>query len=625
MKLQLQALIVLALGLSPSAVLAAEAVQGEFLLKMKGRPSSAQSAKMMGKLSGKANLKATFGKLNMHHMSLKAGQSFEELYSELSQDPDVEYVERNYILRKVDGTADSASMSFDDAVTSLSDQNRSLGSYAQSGAPTKTTQAWGQISQSSSEIPIVAVIDTGVDYTHSGFPSGTIWQNPGEIDGNGIDDDGNGYIDDIRGWNFVHKSNDPMDDDDHGTHVAGIIVGVSRDIFSETDTSPAMIQIMPLKFLSADGSGATSDAIQAIYYAVNNGARIINNSWGGDNYSQALHDALAYAYQHHVAIAAAAGNFASNNDKVPLFPANYPIPSQLSVAASNDLDTLASFSNYGAVTVHVSAPGVSILSTTPGDRFRYMSGTSMAAPFVAGMMALAAREAPQLTGYQIRNLVMNTGEYIQTHSSKTITGFRVNTLNSVLNSKTQISTQPDQPEYVASAFNTPMGDRAPASAQAAPKVGGCGTVGTVALYDLYTRPGSGPKGPQAVLVLALLPLLVWFVLRARQAAEAPSNRRAHPRFVMNSEIKVKMGERELVGNLSTISMGGVSFEAEAMLEKGGVVTLQIAGPDGSEQIQVEGRIVWNEANRSYGVQFQDAKTGVLERISNWTANLSKAS
>lgn len=607
----------------PSA--AQEAVPGEFLLKMKGRPSSSQSAKMMGKISGKASLKATYGKLNMHHMALKSGQAMDELLNELRQDPDVEYVEPNFILRIADTQEMSAPMSYDEAVSSLQNHSSAAASYNQSGAPTKTTQAWSVITQSSSEIPIVAVIDTGVDYNHSAYPPNSIWRNPGEVEGNGIDDDGNGYIDDVRGWNFVHKSNDPMDDDDHGSHVAGIIIGVSRDLFSETDTSPAMIQIMPLKFLSADGAGATSDAISAIYYAVNNGARIINNSWGGENYSQALHEALSYAYRNQVAIAAAAGNFSSNNDHTPLFPANYPIPSQLSVAASNDFDQLASFSNYGSVTVHVSAPGVGILSSTPGDRFRYMSGTSMAAPFVAGLMALAAREAPQLTGYQIRNLVMNTGEYVQAHSGKTVTGFRVNTLNSVSNSKTQVSTEANQPEYVASEFNVPASSRSPASNTPQAKVGGCGTVSSAVLYDLYNRPGSsGPRGPQAVAILSLIPILVWYVLRARQLAQSGANRRVHPRFVMNSEIKVKVGERELVANMNTISMGGVSFQAEEMLEKGGVVTLQIAGPDGSEQVQVEGRIVWNESNRSYGVQFQDAKTGVLDRISNWTTRLSKA-
>jgi len=605
---------------------AQQAVPGEFLIKMKGRPSSARSAGVIGKVGSKAALKATFGKLNMHHMAAKPGQDLSALIAELRADPDVEYVEPNYLMHKIKEGEASEKMAKAEAVESLAEVNRGLGGYVQSGAPTKTTQAWAQANLSSSEIPIVAVIDTGVDYEHAAFAnSGAIWINAGEIAGNGIDDDGNGYIDDVRGWNFVHNSNDPMDDDDHGSHVAGIILGVTKDIYDD-ENSPAMMRIMPLKFLSADGSGSTSDAVQAIYYAVNNGARVINNSWGGETYSQALHDALTFAYNNHVALTAAAGNFSSNNDVKALFPANYPIPSQLTVAASNDFDQMASFSNYGAVTVQVAAPGVGILSTVPGHYYRYMSGTSMAAPFVAGLMVMALREAPQLTGFQVRNLVMNSGEYVTSHKNKTITGFRVNSLNTVVNSKTQVSTDPDQPNYVASAQNVPQGSRAPAAEAQAAKVGGCGMVGSAYLYESYKNPGgSGPTGAQAVAVLTLLPLLIWQVLRMRAHANNPANRRVHDRFVMNSEIKVRMGERELVGNLSTISMGGVSFQAEAMLEKGGVVTLQIAGPDGGEQIQVEGRIVWNESNHAYGVQFQDAKSGVLDRISNWTSKLAKAS
>lgn len=618
--------------LAPVVGQAQESVPGEIIVKMKGRPSSTRSAAMLGKVASRASLKSTFGKLNMHHLATKPGADFDATLAELRADPDVEYAEPNFILKKVDGESDSPKkFSSEELVEMMADKNIAMGSYAQSGAPTKVTQAWAQMSVSSSEIPVVAVIDTGVDYDHSVFQqTGAMWTNPAEIPGNHIDDDGNGYIDDVRGWNFVNNTNDPMDDDDHGTHVAGIILGVTQniEISNSAPREAAKIRIMPLKFLAADGSGSTSDAIQAIYYAVRNGAQVINNSWGGETYSQALHDALTFAYDNHVALAAAAGNFASNNDSKPLFPANYPVPSQLAVAATNDWDALASFSNYGAVTVQVSAPGVGILSTVPGGLFRYLSGTSMASPFVAGLMAMVIREAPQLTGYQVRNIVMNSGEYISGLRNKTTTAFRVSGLNSVVNSKTQVSTTAEQPSYVASASNVAQSaGRAPAAA-AQPKVGGCGTVGTAYLYDAYRNPGSGGGangGAQAVAVLSLLPLLVWSVLRARNRAKDPSNRRVHERFMMNSEIKVKVGERELVANLSTISMGGVSFEAEAMLERGGVVTMQIAGPDGSEQIQVEGRIVWNESNRSYGVQFQDAKTSALDRISQWTSKLAKAS
>ncbi len=593
--------------------LAQETVPGEYIIKMKGRPSSARSAGFLGKISNKAHLKGTFGKLNMHHVRLQNGADHKAFLSEVQNDPDVEYVEPNYILKKIDGQAtdDSRVYSIEEAQSVTS---QSVGTYSQSGPNTKVTQAWGAMSASASDVPVVAIIDTGLDYNHSIFVnSNAIWRNPGEIANNSIDDDGNGYIDDTMGWNFFAGNKLPFDDDEHGTHVAGIVLGVTQDIFA-SPMAAAKIKIMPLKFLGADGSGSTSNAVSAIYYAVNNGANIINNSWGGSTYSQSLHDAVTYAYTHHVAVISAAGNYGSNNDATPLYPANYPVPSNMAVAATTDYDNLASFSNYGKTSVRIAAPGVSIYSTVPGNGFKYMSGTSMAAPFVAGMAAVALREAPNLTGYQIVNLLANSGSHLSQLVPTTITGNRGDGYQSVLSAKAQTGTQPDQPAYVAAA------NRAPASDSG--KAGGCGAVAL--LGKTFFNPTDPP--PQSLILivaLSLVPLLVWQVLRSRAATGA--NRRRHERFSMNSEIKVRVGERELVGQMNTISLGGLSFKAaDAMLEKGGVVTLQIASPDGKEQLQVEGRIVWSEESKGYGVQFQGAREGVIERIRGWTTNLVKS-
>lgn len=607
---------------------AQEVVPGEYLVKMKGRASSQKSAQFVGKISAKANLKATFGKLNLHHLSMKAGQDAEAFVNEIRQDPDVDYIEPNYVLRKVqDGSeADSRTFSLEEMDAMINEKmaaqsgenagQSSQSTYLQSGANTKVATAWSQMSTSSSDIPVVAVIDTGIDYNHPVFVnSGALWRNPGEIAGNGIDDDGNGYIDDVFGWNFYGRNGLPYDDDNHGTHVAGIVLGVTQNIFA-SPIQAAKIRIMPLKFLGGDGSGSTSDAIQAIYYATNNGANVINNSWGGPSYSQSLHDAMTYAYQHHVTIVTAAGNYSSDNDSKPLYPANYPVPSNIAVAATNDFDSLASFSNFGRGSVHMSAPGVAIWSTVPNGT-RYMSGTSMAAPFVAGLAAMALREAPDLTGYQVANMIINSGAHLNNLQNYTYSGNRADTLSSLQSAKANAGIDPLQPEYV------PMNaGRGLASEEIAPKAG-CGSVG------LLGAGASRPQGPppQSVLFLiafSLVPLMVWQVLRTREQATG-RNRRAHERFVMNSEIKVKIGDRELVGQMNTISMGGASFKADALLERGGIVTLQIASPDGGEQVSVEGRIVWNEQNQAYGVQFQDAKEGVLNSIHGWTAGLSKAS
>lgn len=616
----------------PVFVRAQEVIPGEILVKMKGRPSGSKSSAFMGKVSGKVALKATFGRLNLHHMALKPGQDLDKVLEEMRSDPDVEYAEPNYVLRKADdGPAgpDNRRFSFEEAQGVVA-QNSSQGSYSQSYADTKVSQSWAQMSDSADE-PIVAIIDTGIDYNHTVFTrTGAIWTNPGETGTdsqgrnratNGIDDDGNGYIDDFRGWNFHGRTNNPMDDDDHGTHVAGIVLGVGQDIFSSSAV-PAKIRLMALKFLGADGSGSTADAIQAIYYAVNNGAQVINNSWGGGSYSQALHDALAYAYGHKAVLIAAAGNSARDNDRQAMYPANYPVPSQISVAATNDWDNLASFSNYGATTVHMAAPGVGIYSTIPGNYFRYMSGTSMAAPFVAGLAALAVREAPHLSGYQIRNLVVNSATPVMNLASKTTSGGRANSLDTVVNSKVQNSTQATQPGYTPVA---PAGARGPDSVESS---GGCGLVSASMMgrnFGSKGPPGAGSQTPiPLVVALTLLPLLVWQVIRMRAGADA-RNRRQFERFVMNSEIKVRVGDRELVGQMNTISLGGASFKADAMLERGGVVTLQIASPDGGEQVQVEGRIVWSEQNQAYGVQFADTRDAAIDSIRGWTKGLVKAS
>jgi hypothetical protein len=361
--------------------------------------------------------------------------------------------------------------------------------------------------------------------------------------------------------------------------------------------------------------------VAAIYYAVNNGAAVINNSWGGSSYSQSLHDAMKYAYDNQVVLISAAGNYSSNNDSSPMYPANYPVPSNISVAATNSGGYLLSFSNFGASTVHLGAPGSMIDSTVPSsskNSFQYMSGTSMAAPLVAGLAGLMIREAPNLSGYQIRELIQNAGTLISGSSTalagKTTTGRLVNLETAVIAVKTEINTSSFQPSYVASSI-----DRGVASVQEGSS--GCGTVSSLVALQ---KGGQGPFPPGAVLFLVgltLLPLII--VLTLRQKSDS-KNRRRFDRFVMNSDIRIKVGERELTGHMKTISLGGASFEADTLLEKGGIVTLQISSPDGAEQVQVAGHIVWNEQNQKYGVQFDNVKTGVMDSIRHWTKRLARA-
>ena len=237
---------------------------------------------------------------------------------------------------------------------------------------------------------VTAVIDTGVDYRHQDLAA-NIWSNADEVAGNGIDDDRNGYVDDTRGWDFANNENDPMDDNGHGTHVAGTIGAVGNNGVGVTGVAWSAL-IMPLKFLDKSGSGALSDAIEAINYARVNGAKVINASWGGGAFSSALQSAITQYQQAGGIFVAASGNEGSNNSTTPSYPANYA--GVISVGASTRSDALASFSNFGT-NVQIVAPGQSILSTLPGNAYGTLSGTSMATPHAAGAIALLGGKTQQ--------------------------------------------------------------------------------------------------------------------------------------------------------------------------------------------------------------------------------------
>ena len=261
---------------------------------------------------------------------------------------------------------------------------------------------------------VIAEIDTGVDYRHQDLAA-NIWTNTGEIAGNGIDDDHDGYVDDTRGWDFANNDNDPMDDNGHGTHVAGTIGAIGNNGLGVTGVAWSA-KIMPLKFLDKNGSGAISDAIEAINYARVKGAKVINASWGGGGFSSALQSAISQFQNAGGIFVAAAGNEASNNATVASYPANYS--GVISVGASTRNDTLASFSNYGT-NVQIVAPGQSILSTLPNNSYGTLSGTSMATPHVSGAIALLWGQNPTLSAAQITSaLLINTANVLRGSQSK---------------------------------------------------------------------------------------------------------------------------------------------------------------------------------------------------------------
>lgn len=269
---------------------------------------------------------------------------------------------------------------------------------------------------------VVAVIDTGIDFKIPDLAPNA-WTNEKEANGvAGVDDDGNGYIDDIHGYNFADNTGDSTDDHGHGSHCAGTI-GARGDDGAGVAGVNWNVSLMAVKFLDENGSGSLSNAIKAIDYARKNGARVLSNSWGGGAYMQTLFNAIADTEKADELFIAAAGNDGTDSDKEPAYPASYKIDNIISVAALDMRGQLADFSNYGATTVHLAAPGVGIYSTAPAPQnFQFMSGTSMATPHVSGAAALLLAENPNQTYSEVKRRLLAGARPLHTLKGKTITG-----------------------------------------------------------------------------------------------------------------------------------------------------------------------------------------------------------
>ncbi len=308
------------------------------------------------------------------------------------------------------------------------------------GADIHAPQAW-DIATGSHNI-VVAVIDTGVDYTHPDLAA-NMWTNEAELHGSaGFDDDHNGYIDDIYGYDFCNNDGDPMDDHYHGTHCAGTIGAVGNNNQGVTGVC-WNVRIMALKFLDAGGSGWSDDAISCIQYSVLMGANLSSNSWGGGGYDQGLKDAIDAAGADGMLFVAAAGNSGSNNDQNPHYPSSYDSPSLIAVMATDKDDSKASFSCYGPISVDLGAPGTDILSCKPGNSYQTLSGTSMATPHVAGSCALLWSMNPTLTNTEIKDILIQTVD--KTLPGLCVSEGRLNLYNAILETRAPwLTVVPDQ-------------------------------------------------------------------------------------------------------------------------------------------------------------------------------------
>lgn len=290
--------------------------------------------------------------------------------------------------------------------------------------------AWGRTQGSDSVV--VAVLDSGVDYTHPDL-SENMWMRPDSVEP--YEDEDLGTIDDVHGFNAVENARDPMDENGHGTHCAGIIGAVGNNGEGIAGVN-WKVEIMPLKFMGSGGYGTTKDAVEAINYVIDRkragvNVRVISASWGSTVRSRALQDVIRKAGDAGILFVAAAGNSSADTDRRPHYPSSYDLPNVMAVAALNRRDELAGFSNYGAKSVHIAAPGAEILSTWLKGDYREASGTSMATPVVSGVAALVLSVSPDLSVKELRERLLGSVDKLDALSGKVSSGGRINAARAV--------------------------------------------------------------------------------------------------------------------------------------------------------------------------------------------------
>lgn len=365
--------LLLASMLVATQVLSLQAKAGEFLVKYKN--SSAYNLVWNMSDTKTFTVMSTHSVGNLMKIDIPKMQEA-AVITKLLKNKNIEYVVPNFKLHAIRAPLDMAALKEQWAM-----------------AKVNAEKAWQRAGNKGNKNVLVAVIDTGVDYRHTALSPNM-----------------------VPGFNFKDNNADPMDktsaqNPGHGTHCAGVIGATGLVDGGIVGLSPE-VSIMPLRFLGEDGSGDLESGIKAIDYAIEKGVQVISASWGAnvpESTARPLIEAIKRADDKGVIFVAAAGNDGKNNDSRPTYPANAGLPNSITVAASGSSDAKPSWSNYGKATVHVAAPGENIMSTLPGNKYGNLSGTSMATPLVAGLVAFLKAQDPSLTGAQIRSLIQTTG------------------------------------------------------------------------------------------------------------------------------------------------------------------------------------------------------------------------
>jgi thermitase len=369
-----------------SASAAAPAASGQLLVGFEKSVPKERQGRVLSAAGGR--IAQRFGAVRGGRLALvrpRSGTALDVLRKRLARHEDVAYAEPDFLQFAAPAkTPDDPYYSLDYAlVDSPGDHDID--------APT----AWGTRTGCAK----VAVLDTGIDTDHPDLAANVYKSD--DKPNNGKDDDKNGYVDDAYGYNAIAGRGSGQDDNGHGTHVAGIVASRGNNGSGNAGICWSA-KLVAVKFMNSRGKGTTSDAIEGIEYAVKKGLKIINCSFGSSSKSSALHDAVDYAQSKNALLVVAAGNDGKNIDKSPVYPASYSDSNILAVAASTSEDTLASFSNFGSESVDVAAPGDDVFSTYLGGGYKTLSGTSMGAPYAAGVAAMLRKQESEASYGDLR-------------------------------------------------------------------------------------------------------------------------------------------------------------------------------------------------------------------------------
>ena len=428
--------------------------QGEILVKIKAGTSNS-SVESVGKkysMKTKEHLKKQLDVVKFDSKKY----DLDEVLLNLNNNSNIEYAEPNYISKL------SSSPSMEPDFSKM----WGLNNTSTKGKDINVENAWKTTTGNPNLV--VGIIDTGIDYNHKDLKS-NIWINNKEIVGNGKDDDNDGYIDDYNGWDFAYGTNDSFDDNSHGTHISGIIAASANGI-GTVGVAPT-VKIMPLKVADNQGDLYTSDVVSAIQYGISHGVKIFNCSFGGADFSQAEYDAIKNSNALFVCAAGngdANGNGLNNDNAIKNYPSSFDLPNIISVAAMKSDGTLSTFSNYGAISVDIAAPGSDIYSTVPGG-YAYKSGTSMATPHVTAVAALVLSTNMNLTPIEVKNSIMKSTNKLPISVKKISTGSIVDAFGAMRTASPSMvfgvtdvdkdgTTDSKDLAYVGSAYNSRVGD-----------------------------------------------------------------------------------------------------------------------------------------------------------------------